>query len=128
MAPTGDSDSRSDEVEFVSASDLEAVQALFSRECDADGLMTKATLEAIPAIAEMLGEGDLLREELDDVWGAAPKFPSPAEGGPDRIDVDSFVQCYRDIDDLFEEEEQDGEGGSNAVSYTHLTLPTNREV
>lgn len=118
MAPTGDSDSRSDEVEFVSASDLEAVQALFSRECDADGLMTKATLEAIPAIAEMLGEGDLLREELDDVWGAAPKFPSPAEGGPDRIDVDSFVQCYRDIDDLFEEEEQDGEGGSNGSAST----------
>ena len=120
MGPTGDSDSRSDEVELVSASDLEAVQALFSRECDADGLMTKATLEAIPAIAEMLGEGDLLREELDDVWGAAPKFPSPAdaEGGPDRIDVDSFVQCYRDIDDLFEEEEQDGEGGSNVSAST----------
>ena len=109
MSTGGDSD----EVEFVSASDLEAVQALFAKECDADGLMTKTALEKVPAIAEMLAEGDLLREELDDIWGAAAKFPSPAdaEGGPDRIDVDGFVQCYRDIDDLFEDEEDDNEGG-----------------
>ena len=109
MSTGGDSD----EVEFVSASDLEAVQALFAKECDADGLMTKSALEKVPAIAEMLAEGDLLREELDDIWGAAAKFPSPAdaEGGPDRIDVDGFVQCYRDIDDLFEDEEDDNEGG-----------------
>ena len=107
-----------DEVEFVSASDLEAVQALFAKECDADGLMTKSALEKVPPIAEMLAEGDLLREELDDIWGAAAKFPSPAdaEGGGDRIDVDGFVQCYRDIDDLFEDEEDDGEGGSTNVS------------
>ena len=128
MATTGDSGSRGDEVEFVSASDLEAVQALFSRECDADGLMTKATLEAIPAIAEMLGEGDLLREELDDIWDAAPKFPSPAEGGPDRIDVDSFVQCYRDIDDLFEDEEEGGEGGSNGSTSTSASSASQNEA
>lgn len=110
MSTGGDSD----EVEFVSASDLEAVQALFAKECDADGLMTKSALEKVPALAEMLAEGDLLREELDDIWGAAAKFPSPADadGGPDRIDVDGFVQCYRDIDDLFEGEDDDGEGES----------------
>ena len=114
MSTGGDSD----EMKFVSASDLEAVQALFARECDADGLMTKSALEKVPEIAEMLTEGDLLREELDDIWSAAAKFPSPAdaEGGPDRIDVDGFVQCYRDIDDLFEDEEDVGEGRSADTS------------
>ena len=114
MSTSGDSS----EVEFVSASDLEAVQALFAKECDADGLMTKSALEKVPAIAEMLAEGDLLREELDDIWGAAAKFPNPAdaEGGPDRIDVDGFVQCYRDIDDLFEDEDDDDEDEGGATS------------
>ena len=43
-------------------------------------------------------------EELNDIWDAAPKFPDV--GGDDtRIDVDSFVQIYRDVDDLFEDED-----------------------
>ena len=42
-------------------------------------------------------------EELEDVWNAAPKFPDVA-GEETRIDVDSFVQIYRDIDDLFEDD------------------------
>ena len=49
-------------------------------------------------------EGDLLPEELTDIWRTAPKFPD----GKTRIDVDSFVQIYRDVDDLFEEEEEEG--------------------
>ena len=121
MSTAGDSD----EVEFVRASDLDAVQALFSKECDADGLMTKVALEKIPAVAEMLTEGDLLQEELDDIWDAAPKFPSPtdSEGGPDRIDVDSFVQCYRDIDDLFEDDEEGGEGESTSTNSGAVSAP-----
>lgn len=47
----------SDDVEFVRADDLEALQALFAKECDVDGLMSKASLEAIPAIAELLVSG-----------------------------------------------------------------------
>lgn len=43
-----------DGVIFVKADDLEALQALFAKECDAEGLMTKAALESIPAIAELL--------------------------------------------------------------------------
>jgi len=46
---------------------------------------------------------DIMMEELEDVWNAAPKFPDVA-GEETRIDVDSFVQIYRDVDDLFEEE------------------------
>ena len=126
MSTSGDSG----EVEFVSASDLEAVQALFAKECDADGLMTKSALEKVPAIAEMLAEGDLLREELDDIWGAAAKFPNPAdaEGGPDRIDVDGFVQCYRDIDDLFEDEDDDDEdeGGATSIAGATTSLSASR--
>lgn len=107
-----DANGETNEIEFVKADDLEALQSLFSRECDEDGLMTKAAIEAVPAIAELVSEGDLLQEELDDIWSAAPKFPD-ADGG-ERIDVDSFVQIYRDIDDIFEDEDNDETDGSAA--------------
>jgi len=104
------------EVEFVRADDLEALQALFAKECDVDGLMSKASLETIPAVAELLSEGDLLQEELDDIWISAPKFPvESAVEGPERIDVDSFVQIYRDIDDIFVDEENDDEGRESSA-------------
>ncbi len=51
--------------------------------------------------------GDLLQEELDDIWSAAPKFPDLESSSPQRIDVDSFIEIYRDIDDIFEDEEDD---------------------
>jgi PAP_fibrillin. len=47
-----------------------------------------------------------LQEELDDIWNAAPKFPN-VDATDKRIDVDSFIQIYRDIDDIFEEEEDE---------------------
>ena len=47
-------------------------------------------------------------QELDDIWDRAPKLPDTSEkNGSERIDVDSFVQVYRDIDDLFESEQDD---------------------
>lgn len=46
---------------------------------------------------------------MNDIWDAAPKFPDVG-GEEDRIDVDSFVQIYRDVDDLFEDEEDDENG------------------
>jgi hypothetical protein len=48
---------------------------------------------------------------LNDIWEAAPKFPD-VETAKVRIDVDSFVRIYRDVDDLFEnEEEKEGTAG-----------------
>jgi hypothetical protein len=47
---------------------------------------------------------------LDQLWEVAPKFPGSTE---DRIDIDSFVQIYRDIDELFEEEQ---EGTESVIS------------
>jgi hypothetical protein len=53
-------------------------------------------------------DDDLLPEEFDDIWNRAPKFPDTAVATDiERIDVDSFVQIYRDIDDLFESEEEE---------------------
>ncbi len=40
--------------EFAEARDGEAVQTLFSKYCDNDGLMTKTTLQQIPAVSELL--------------------------------------------------------------------------
>ena len=48
-------------------------------------------------------------DELDEIWDNAPKFPT----SNDRIDVDSFVQVYRDIDDLFEEDDEEDEVPKN---------------
>lgn len=45
-------------------------------------------------------------EEWDDIWDAAAKFPDKDTSAP-RVDVDSFVQIYRDVDDLFEEDDDD---------------------
>ena len=44
-------------------------------------------------------------EEFNDIWDKAPKFPEASS--EERIDVDSFVQVYRDIDDLFEDFDED---------------------
>ena len=88
--------------------DGEALQDLFSQKCDLDGLMTKNMLATIPGIFELLEDGDLLEEEFEDIWNAAPKFPDLEAGDmgrEERIDVDSFIQIYRDIDDIFEDDE-----------------------
>jgi len=99
------------EDDYVKADDWEALQALFASHCDKDGLMTKSTLEKdISAIQGLLDIGDLLQEELDDIWNAAPKFPElegSAQASQQRIDVDSFIQIYRDIDDIFEDQEEE---------------------
>jgi len=89
--------------------DGETIQALFSSHCDKDGLMTKNTLQTdISAIKELLAIGDLLQGELDDIWNVAPKFPD-IDATEQRIDVDSFIQIYRDIDDIFEDDDEEDE-------------------
>lgn len=53
-------------------------------------------------------EGDLTEGEFNGIWEKAPKFPD-LETSEERIDVDSFVQAYRNIDDLFEDDDDDDE-------------------
>lgn len=94
---------------YVEADDIAAIQQVFNKYCDKDGLMTKKALTEMSPFSDMLSDEDLLMEELEDIWNAAPKFPDVA-GEETRIDVDSFVQIYRDVDDLFE---NDGEGDTD---------------
>ena len=94
----------------VGPEDGEALQDLFSQKCDRDGLMSKDTLSSITTIYELLEDGDLLVEEFEDIWNAAPKLPDLEAvdmGREERIDVDSFIQIYRDIDDIFEEDAEE---------------------
>ena len=42
------------ELEFVEAEDFEALQILFSKHCDKEGLITKNAVMEIPAIAELI--------------------------------------------------------------------------
>lgn len=44
-------------------------------------------------------------EEFDEIWNEAPKFPDDSN----RLDVDSFVQVYRDIDDIFEDDDEESD-------------------
>ena len=67
-------------------------------------------------------EEDLLEEELDEIWESAPKFPiinDDTTNNPttndECIDVDSFIQIYRDIDDLFEDDEEDDDVENNEL-------------
>eukprot|EP00985_Skeletonema_marinoi_P027431 scaffold22483_cov80-Skeletonema_marinoi.AAC.1 len=78
------------------------LQSVFSTYSDDNNLMSKDQLKRIPSISEMLAEGDLLPSELDDMWDAVVSNKSD-----NKIDVDGFVQVYKDIDDLFEEEEEE---------------------
>ena len=48
-------------------------------------------------------------EELDEIWEAAPKSSDDAS----RVDVVSFVQIYREVDDMFEDD--DGSDSSDEV-------------
>ena len=74
--------------------------------------MSKDQLLNVPSIKDMLAEGDLLSSEFDEIWDAAKKSSSSSHDDNDsiRIDVDSFIQVYRDIDDLFED---DGDGDAS---------------
>ena len=48
----------------------------------------------------------MLLEEFDDIWDAAPKS-SQNDSSIETINLDSFLQIYRDIDNLFEDDEED---------------------
>jgi len=65
--------------------------------------MTRETFSAFPAIIDLLSTEDVLVAELDDIWKNAPKFPDVGASA-ERIDVNSFIQIYRDIDDIFEDD------------------------
>lgn len=58
-----------------------------------------------------------MMEELNDIWDAAPKFPDVSINDikEQRIDVDSFIQIYRDVDDLFEEDLEEEEEETEVI-------------
>jgi len=109
---------------FVNAQDSDALQALFARVC-ADGLMTKEELQTVPLLKDLLSEEDLLKDELNDIWDAAPKFPDVEEKSAVRIDVDSFIQIYRDIDDLFDDQTE-GNDAATASTLSDSTISSNK--
>lgn len=54
MVKEGNEIKSSDEYTYVKADDNEALRALFEKQCDQDGLMTKKSLVSIPMIEELL--------------------------------------------------------------------------
>ena len=61
---------------------------------------------------------DLLPSEMDEIWEAVLKSSDDSS----RADIDSFVQIYRDIDDLFEDEDEDVDGSISEPPITETPL------
>jgi uncharacterized protein YyaL (SSP411 family) len=61
-----------------------------------------------------------LPEELDEIWEVAPKSSDDSS----RVDVVSFVQIYRDVDAMFEEDDEDtNDDDSDEVVSTAEATP-----
>jgi hypothetical protein len=71
-------------------------------------------------------DGDLQAKEFNDIWDKAPKFPD-VKSSEERIDVDSFVQVYRDIDDLFEQDTVEDAADEKSNKEPSATSPTSPE-
>jgi hypothetical protein len=72
-------------------------------------------------------EGDLLSEEWNDIWDVAPKEKD--EDGTPKVNAASFAQIYRDVDDLFEDEEAvDSEEQLDTVVESLAEAPSNGEL
>jgi len=84
---------------MTTTSSSDEMTSMFSTYSNEDGFMTKQSLLKVPMIVELLSEGDMSELELDEFWGLALKS---SEGK--TINFDSFVQIYKNIDDLFEED------------------------
>jgi len=112
------SSNSNEQQEYVRADDVESIHELFRLECDAEGLMTKNdVVRAIPDVSDWLRDGDLLQTELDDIWSSAPKFLGETpDDEEEKIDVDSFTQIYRDIDGLFEDDDEENLEESEEVN------------
>ncbi|KAG7362727.1 plastid lipid-associated PAP/fibrillin family protein [Nitzschia inconspicua] len=80
------------------------IQALFDKYAT-NGLLDKPTLETMPPFAELLSGGDLLQEEWNDIWDAAPKQDEGNDPTLPKVNVKAFAQIYHDVDDLFEDVE-----------------------
>jgi len=108
--------------QVATTEDSQEVRGIFSKYCDKDSLIDRKTLESMPPFADMMAEEDLLPEELDEIWEAAPKSSDDAS----RVDVVSFAQIYREVDDMFEDD--DGSDSSDEVVSTAEATPTAADI
>jgi hypothetical protein len=78
---------------------------LFVALANADGLVGIDELQQWRELQEMITDGDVLESELLDVYNSVTK------SGMDltKLEVDGFVELYTAINNLFEEEEGDGD-------------------
>jgi len=83
--------------------DLQEIQDIFSKYCDEDHLIDRKTIELMQPFVDLLRDGDLLPREFNDIWEASPKFLNDSS----RVDEVSFIQIYRGVDDLFEEDDEE---------------------
>ena len=77
-------------------------------------LSSPAEIYTSSSSVKIQDDGDLQLDELEDIWNAAPKFPEVGPNENSRIDVDGFVQIYRDVDDLFEDDENSDDDNNDA--------------
>lgn len=76
--------------------------------------MTKASLEKLSFITELLDDGDLAKEELEEFWKGASKT------GDNQINLDAFVQIFNEIDDLFEDDQEEPDVDAEAAAMAEI--------
>jgi hypothetical protein len=78
---------------------------LFSQLADENYLVSKQDiLSRWGEMRELLSDGDLTNGELDELWTEVEKAP----GTNDKLDEEGFLMLYDKIDELFEEEDEQG--------------------
>lgn len=98
-------------------------------------LKSTLTYSFISSLSLYQGDENLQIDEFNEIWDRTPKFPEDSTLDntlSERIDVDSWVQLYRDIDDLFEDEKDDDvprEESNKSRNYNDVsyeTIPINK--
>ena len=101
----------------------ETLQALFQQLANpSTGLMVQSDLMRITEIKEWMQEGELLQQDVDDIW---QQFTSSKQ---QEADVAAFAQIYRAIDDLFEDDDDDDDDDDDNNDNTTVEVSSASEV
>ncbi|KAL7571878.1 hypothetical protein ACA910_006519 [Epithemia clementina (nom. ined.)] len=84
---------------------------LFQKIADQDGFISKESLLQVPEIIKLIMDDELLKEEdVNKIW---QKY---ADNNQQRVNFESFVKIYQEIDNLFEDDDEDDDDDDNVES------------
>ncbi|KAL7570090.1 hypothetical protein ACA910_017121 [Epithemia clementina (nom. ined.)] len=95
----------------ASDDDDDDLGTIFQKIADQDGFISKGSLLQVPEIKELIMDDELLKEEdVNKIW---QKY---ADNNQQRVNFESFVKIYQEIDNLFEDDDEDDDDDDNVES------------